>query len=101
MIKFSDRIEILNDDISSAKSLEKLSSADLIIMHNPFEWFTKDCGKSKVSKICEKMKSGAKVVALPPIESQNINVSKWLKNVTPSEGPWKDELQSFALYNVI
>lgn len=70
-------------------------------MHNPFEWFTKDRGDSAFNKILGSLKQGANVVAMPSIESQDIDASKWLENITPTEGPWKDELDSFALYKVL
>merc|ERR1712216_5550 len=81
--QFEDRVEIFNSDIMSAKSLQKLAKADLTVMHNPFEWFAKDGGETAYKTILSSLKSGAKVVSMPSIESHNIDVSKWLKNVTP------------------
>ena len=98
---YLDRIEVYNEDITSQFSSEKLAIADLTIMHNPFEWFAKDKGSKAFKTILSKLKSGGKVISLPSIESQNIDFSKWLENITPEEGPWKDELNEFAMYKVL
>ena len=94
----SDKIEILEEDVTKKPALKKLGLADFVILHNPFEWFAKDKGACAYAKVCETLAPGAQVLSLPPIEDHGIDVSKWLENITPKTGPWKDELQDFALY---
>jgi len=91
----------LCDDVGSDKSLNILSKSDLVIMHNPFEWFSKDAGKSTFDKISKNLKSGAHLVCLPSLESQNIEFDQWAINITPKDGPWKDELKDFSLYKAV
>ena len=91
----------MNDDVTSEKGLAQVEKADLIVMHNPFEWFAKDRGDSAYSAIFDRAKSGATIMTMPSLESQNLDATKWLKNATPDEGPWKDELADFALYTVL
>ena len=67
-------------------------------MHNPFEWFTKDAGQAIFSKITTNFKKGANIVCLPSLESQKIDLKGWAENITPTDGPWKDELKEFSLY---
>lgn len=98
---FNDRVEVINGDVTSKKGLAQVEKADLIVMNNPFEWFAKDRGDSAYSAIFDRAKSGATILTVPSIESQNLDATKWLKNATPNEGPWKDELADFALYTVL
>ena len=42
--ELDDRVEIHNIDAGGAEGLELIEKADLVIMHNPFEWFSTDGG---------------------------------------------------------
>jgi len=98
---FLDRIEIHNENIANKKGLNILSEADLVIMHNPFEWFSKEKGEKEFELMKSNFKKGAIIVTLPSIESQSISIEGWCENITPKEGPWRDELKEFSLYKAI
>ena len=98
---FLDRIEIHNENIANKKGLDILSEADLVIMHNPFEWFSKEKGEKEFELMKSNFKKGAIIVTLPSIESQSISIEGWCENITPKEGPWRDELKEFSLYKAI
>ena len=54
--ELDDKVEIHNCDIGSKDGLKLVSESDLIIMHNPFEWFTKDGGQSIFARLTENFK---------------------------------------------
>lgn len=96
-----DRIEVYNESIVSEKGLLLLGEADLIIMHNPFEWFAKEKGQKEFKLLQRHLKKSSIIVTLPSIESQNISIDGWCENITPKDGPWKDELKEFSLYKAL
>ena len=100
-LRFLDRIEIHNENIANKEGLKLLSEAELVIMHNPFEWFSKEKGEKEFELMKSHFKKGAIIVTLPSIESQSISIEGWCENITPKEGPWRDELKEFSLYKAI
>ena len=106
---FLDRIKIVNEDVKSEKSKKILSGADLTIMNNPFQWFSKDNGKRDFECILKSLKAGSRVL-LCHIEEKDIPVSlaDYLVETTPESpvvnGPnhaWIDELKAFRIFKVL
>ncbi|XP_074660362.1 uncharacterized protein LOC141912844 isoform X2 [Tubulanus polymorphus] len=66
--KLSDRIEVLNSDVSLQSSL--LSTGDVVIMNNVFEYFMPDEEQKKMWMFLSQTvrKSGALIITLPSIE---------------------------------
>ena len=54
--ELDDRIEIHNIDAGSKEGLKLVGEADLVIMHNPFEWFAKDGGRSIFKELTKTFK---------------------------------------------
>ena len=56
--ELDDKVEIHNLDIGSKDGLKLITESDLIIMHNPFEWFTKDGGQVIFDRLTKNFKEG-------------------------------------------
>ncbi|CBY08894.1 unnamed protein product [Oikopleura dioica] len=104
-----DRIKIVSDDVKSEKSKKILSKADLTIMNNPFQWFSKDNGKQDFECILKNLKAGSRVL-LCHIEEKDIPVTlgDYLVETTPENpvvnGPdhaWIDELKAYRIFKVL
>ena len=102
-----DRIKIVSEDVKSERSKEILNKADLTIMNNPFQWFSKDNGKKDFECILKSLKAGSRVL-LCHIEDIPISLDEYLVETTPKNpvvnGPdhaWIDELKAFRIFRVI
>lgn len=82
--KLGDRVEIVCSDMLEQGKL--LAKADVVLMHNVFEFFHKTEGHSKHWKfLMSTLKAGALLVTSPSLEQQfesgkvGLDLDKWVK----------------------
>jgi len=106
--KFSDRICVLEGDACSMKNVMK--KADVIVLHNVFEWFATLEDQAKAWKfIHASAKKGARLLTSPPIEKSiqhlniGINVNEWVREDPITADPVSSSGlgDEFHLYHVL